>query len=51
MPSGMATPKLSAMVAPITAKVRVSSSLPLPFMDGEYARNGTFSLVTDTIMR
>ena len=45
VPSGIATPKLSAIVAPVTAKVCVSSSLPLPWKDGEYARNGTFSLV------
>lgn len=33
--SGIGTPKLSAIVAPITANVEVSSSLPLPVKDGE----------------
>ena len=45
VPSGMATPKLSAIVAPITAKVSQSESAPCPCMDGEYAKNGTSSLV------
>ena len=43
--SGMSSPKFSTMVAPITAKVSCSGSLPLPSMDLEYARKGTFSLV------
>ena len=45
VPSGMETPKLSAAVAPMTANVSASGSSPLPFMDGDHARNGTFSLV------
>ena len=45
MPSGISTPKFSATVAPITANVSVSGSPPLPLNDGEYATNGTFSLV------
>lgn len=43
--SGMATPKLSAMVAPITAKVSGDLISPLPSMDLEYAKNGTISRV------
>ena len=45
VPSGIFTPKLSTIVAPITAKVFWSSSLPLPVMDGEYHSIGTISLV------
>lgn len=45
VPSGMAMPKLSVMVAPITAKVSASISAPGVCIDREYARNGTFSLV------
>ena len=45
VPSGILTPKLSAMVAPITAKVSLVSSFPLSVSDGEYAINGTCSLV------
>jgi hypothetical protein len=33
--SGIFTPKLSVAVAPITPKVSVSGSSPLPFIDGE----------------
>ena len=43
--SGMAMPKLSVMVAPITAKVSASTSAPGVCIDRAYARNGTFSLV------
>lgn len=45
VPSGILTPKFSAIVAPIIANVSVSSSLPQPSIAGEYARKGTFSLV------
>ena len=45
VPSGIFTPKSSAIVAPMMAKVSVSGSSPLPFIALEYARNGTFSLV------
>ena len=45
VPFGIVTPKLSAIVAPITAKVSSEGILPPPLMDGEYARNGTFSFV------
>ena len=37
--------KLSAIVAPITAKLSLLSKIPWPFIDGEYAKNGTYSLV------
>ncbi len=42
VPSGILTPKLSAIVAPIMANVSAASSSPASFIDGEYARNGTF---------
>ena len=45
VPLGIATPKLSAMVAPMVAKVSRSSSLPWNFIDGEYDTNGTYSRV------
>ena len=45
VPSGISTPKLSATVAPTTANVSSSGSSPLPVMEGEYARKGTFSRV------
>ncbi len=41
----METPKLSAIVAPMTANVSDAVSSPLPSKDGEYAINGTLSLV------
>ena len=43
-PSGMGTAKLSATVAPITAKVSSFSSAP-PFIPFAYAMKGTYSLV------
>lgn len=45
VPSGIFTPKSSAMVAPMIAKVSVSGSSPLSLHALEYARNGTFSRV------
>ena len=45
VPSGIFTPKLSATVAPTTAKVSVSGSFPPPVIDFEYNKRGTFSLV------
>ena len=41
----METPKLSAIVAPMTANVSAPASAPLPSKDGEYAIKGTLSLV------
>ena len=35
VPSGIFTPKLSATVAPITAKVSPAGSFPFPFIEGE----------------
>ena len=45
VPSGISTPKLSAIVAPITANVSRPSIFPFCSMEGEYAMNGTYSLV------
>ena len=45
VPFGIFTIKLSAMVAPITANVSFSGRGPPPVIEGDHARNGTFSLV------
>ena len=45
VPSGIESPKLSVIVAPIIAKVEASFNFFGSFMDDEYARNGPFSLV------
>ena len=45
VPSGISTPKLSAMVQPILANVSPGSSRFPPAMEGEYTSSGTFSLV------
>ena len=45
VPFGICTSKLSAIVAPISAKLLPVPNWPWFFIDGEYAKNGTYSLV------